>query len=884
VEAFRPGTANSRIVGADKGLKLPRQPRFLDELVLVPLKDGVLVDGSEQQHVFKGPAAQTLLPRLISLMDGSRTLVQLEMAFPTNHPRQVQAAISMLFDYGLIEEGSSEDTAAAVSNRETLAFLRRYVSTTRANSSGQEAYGRLSASRVIIFHREGAGKQAQALECILERTGIGSVVSLARELLSAGFPAADFLSQPLVVSLSFEQEDCEWHEELDDWCAKNRHSWLRSVVDQSGGYVDLGPLFEREKAPCYRCFREVHSRITAPWKEPMEQRPSANPDFWTAMLAVEITYFLAGIGPLDTARDFQRYNLDSLHAQSLKCVRLPGCPHCRPLAETPNHCLVDTAVVFEDYVGLRSRPLLSYRVQRDRSLMSGTLARQAKSLPNCKHLALEREMPKLDRGALDMLRDGATDSGHRVALADLTMILLMTAGIRDLGTGKERVNRWAATAGNLGSVELFVMIREIEGLAPGLYFYDPREHSLAWLRRRRGALEAEDFVRRIMRTDSCEMPAALVLLTGAFQRVAQKYGPFGYRLINFDAGAALSQLHLVAKALNIRSQTVTRWNDGLLENQLNLRPFAEQSTAVAALFGGDRRAVTTVFACPAALAPPQIRVSGSAKPSHDFCEMPPDRVLEMLYRESRMNEKDIEGHVASDTRSSQVERPSVGPPERPQTIVSLPSPAVGGQVFSEVLARRRSIRHFSDEPLFLAQVGTMLHYGSLADTRDWPDDHRAGVFLTFFVLARQVADLNPAVYTYDASHHALFLARDLPPVDEAIELYVQDEFASAPVVLWIVGDLAAACTHQGACGHRSLLLRAGAAAHRCWMAALAMGLSGSLIAGLVPGAARRQLGLDGYKKSSLLAFAAGHECLTSLGKELPGWGISSRNGTEFPRG
>jgi SagB-type dehydrogenase family enzyme len=861
VSYFQHAEASRDIPNSDSAVKLPQQPRFLSELVVVPLKDGILVDGSEQQHVFKGPAGQTLLPRLISLMDGSRTLIQLEVAFPDIHPRQIRAAISLLFNYGLVEEGTSEKNIPSGSNLETLGFLRRYNSTKRANSSGQEAYDRLSASRVIIFHRGETLQQAEVLKSLLERTGISSVTALARESLGLLCHVADVLKQTLVVSLSFGEKDCEWHKELDDWCAEHRLSWLRAVVDHAKGYMDLGPLFKRPESPCYLCFQEVHSRTSSRNKETFEQGSSSNSDFWIALIAVDITYLLARIGDSDPERDFKRYELNSWQSRALSCVRLPGCPNCRPLAGTCNYGHVDSAIVFEDYVGLRSRPLFSYRARQDQSRKGEALSKQAKRLPNCKHLALKREMPKLDRGTLDMCRNGLTDSVHRIRLDELATILLTTAGIRGFGTGNGNVNRWGATAGNLGSVELFVLVREVEGLPAGLYFYEPHEHSIARFQMRQGALKAEDFIRGVMPTGSREMPAALIVFTGAFHRVAQKYGAFGYRLVNLDAGAALSQLHLVARTLNIRTQTITRWADESLEDQLNLRPFAEQVTAIAALFGGNRYVLTTGFAGPAALAQPQLRAPTSAKPARDFCGMPLDEVLETLYRESRMYNKDPEFNVVSDTARIPAQKFAGRPSERSQTIVPLPPSNVGGRPLGDVLARRRSIRHFGAEPVSLAQLSTMLHYGSVADVRDWQDDHRAAVFLTFFVLARKVNGLNPSVYTYDASNHALHVTRDLVSVNEARELFVQDEFATAPMVLWIVGDLAAACDYQGAFGHRRLLFRAGAAAHRSWMVAMAMGLCGSLIAGLVPGAARQQLGLDGYNKASLLAFAAGHEAL-----------------------
>ena len=73
----------------------------------------------------------------------------------------------------------------------------------------------------------------------------------------------------------------------------------------------------------------------------------------------------------------------------------------------------------------------------------------------------------------------------------------------------------------------------------------------------------------------------------------------------------------------------------------------------------------------------------------------------------------------------------------------------------------------------------------------------------------------------------------------------------------MIGNLAAACASEGAFGHRRLLLQAGMAGHRIWLAALSIGLSGSLIAGLIPGVARRQLFLDGFREASLFGVAVG---------------------------
>ena len=74
-----------------------------------------------------------------------------------------------------------------------------------------------------------------------------------------------------------------------------------------------------------------------------------------------------------------------------------------------------------------------------------------------------------------------------------------------------------------------------------------------------------------------------MILTGAYHRITRKYGVFGYRLINEDAGAATSQLHMVANSLGLHSETVNQWADDLIEAQLRLEGQSEQCTACVAI-------------------------------------------------------------------------------------------------------------------------------------------------------------------------------------------------------------------------------------------------------------------------------------------------------------
>jgi len=79
------------------------------------------------------------------------------------------------------------------------------------------------------------------------------------------------------------------------------------------------------------------------------------------------------------------------------------------------------------------------------------------------------------------------------------------------------------------------------------------------------------------------LPDAAIVLTVAFHRTAKKYGLFGYRLINLDAGVALSQLQLVAAGLGISSQVESGLAIDEIERQLRLDGFEEQATLLVSL-------------------------------------------------------------------------------------------------------------------------------------------------------------------------------------------------------------------------------------------------------------------------------------------------------------
>jgi SagB-type dehydrogenase family enzyme len=833
--------------------ELPLRPRFIEELVVAPTGDGIAVDGADQLHLVWGDTARNVLPDLIPLLDGTRTQAEISAALPHVPAELLRSVLSSFFSWGLVEEGSEAVSSDLAVNADTLSFFRRYLGATGLNRNGSEAYERLLTTEIMIAESGPVGTASQDLQLLLAQTGFSRIQLLGRESIGSTLSSATTLRNALIVSLSVAGEEGEDYEELarlDDICAVKEISWLRICIDEMRGLVDVGPLFDRKQRACYRCFTEMHCGTKTDFhsRKPLD---IYGLKFWISLAAAEVVLRVSRLTPVDN-EGFRRYKLQDWNVLSLRFAPIPGCPQCRPLSggdqQQSSYASgrIDVGMLFEDYVSNRSRPSTPSKTDPTDLQMASELSRQSKRMPNSRQYSLAREIPELQRPILDVAAAGVR-TPRALSLATLGSLLMMTAGIRRSWSEKPTVTRWAATGGNLGSVELFAAVRNVDGLPPGYYFYQPREHSLAVVRPHRAQMPIEEFIRESVSCDQPALPEAMIVFTGAFHRVSKKYGPFGYRLVNFDAGVALSQLQFLAKSMGIRAHIACRWADDLIERELSLEPLAEQITAAVLLNQDESTCVGSKQPNVYSEVPPSTRAAVA------FCQRTVWDVLEMAYVESRV-------------KKSELNRPSSPVPQELQHInykilpasLPLPAPATGGAFVGDILRSRRSIRRYSPESLSMNQLSTMLSVAHHMDADAWPEEHRNGQSLTFLLLVQRVIGVTPGLYLYDSANHSLRLLREAFRFEELFHLYVQDEFALAPVAVWIVGNLAAACARHGAFGHRQLLLRAGAAGNQLWMAGLGMGLSGSLVAGIVVGSAARELGLDGYLKAGLLASTFGY--------------------------
>lgn len=194
----------------------------------------------------------------------------------------------------------------------------------------------------------------------------------------------------------------------------------------------------------------------------------------------------------------------------------------------------------------------------------------------------------------------------------------------------------------------------------------------------------------------------------------------------------------------------------------------------------------------------------------------------------------------------------------PDTVVPLPEPACCGTALWSVLQNRRAVRAYRKESISQSSLSTMLRTAIEGDAADWPAAEYSAR-MELLVVGWRVEGLAQAIYRYLPATHSLVPIGPAPDQEASgKDLVLQTEFADASAIVLVAGELSLALRQHGAWGHRNLLVRAGSAGYRLWLASLVAGLSGTVFAGLLPRAAQRIAGLDGYRRAGLFAFAVGH--------------------------
>ena len=203
-----------------------------------------------------------------------------------------------------------------------------------------------------------------------------------------------------------------------------------------------------------------------------------------------------------------------------------------------------------------------------------------RSYPGAPRVVLSgRDHDGLDVALGELLRRRASsrDFSTRATLAApvLGRLLYASYGVQGHRVAEgQRINaRPTPSAGSLYPIELYVALQRVDGIADGLYHYDPRSHELE--RRLDGPVQgrlADMTIGQAMLAQA----NVVVLMTAVFGRTMWKYKQRGYRYVWLDAGHVGQNLYLVADALGLGAVAVGGFYDAELHDLLAL-PAAEEA-------------------------------------------------------------------------------------------------------------------------------------------------------------------------------------------------------------------------------------------------------------------------------------------------------------------
>jgi SagB-type dehydrogenase family enzyme len=127
-------------------------------------------------------------------------------------------------------------------------------------------------------------------------------------------------------------------------------------------------------------------------------------------------------------------------------------------------------------------------------------------------------------------------------------------------------HRTAPSAGGLYPLELYVAARDVPGLRPGLYHYDPMRHALERL----GDGDGGEVASWYLEGEAFAPAAAHVVVAAVLPRLAIKYRERAYRFSLQECGHASQNLLLAAEAAGVAALPVGGFYDDRVHDSLEL--------------------------------------------------------------------------------------------------------------------------------------------------------------------------------------------------------------------------------------------------------------------------------------------------------------------------
>lgn len=152
-----------------------------------------------------------------------------------------------------------------------------------------------------------------------------------------------------------------------------------------------------------------------------------------------------------------------------------------------------------------------------------------------------------------------------LSLAELAYLLWCTQGVKSIQPHLVTF-RTVPSAGARHAFETYLLVNNVEGLAPGLYKFLAVDFQLAKLE----TVEqiSDTITEACMRQKFVKKSAVTFIWTAAAYRMTYRYGQRGYRYLHLDAGHVCQNLYLAAEAIDSGVCAIAAFDDDSLNSAL----------------------------------------------------------------------------------------------------------------------------------------------------------------------------------------------------------------------------------------------------------------------------------------------------------------------------
>jgi len=198
-------------------------------------------------------------------------------------------------------------------------------------------------------------------------------------------------------------------------------------------------------------------------------------------------------------------------------------------------------------------------------------------------------------------------------------------------------------------------------------------------------------------------------------------------------------------------------------------------------------------------------------------------------------------------------------------VITLPEATLPpGMPTEHAIARRRSIRDYSGEPMTIAELGQLLFLATGIAAEEWGAPHRtapsSGALypIETYPVIHNVTGVEPGIYHYSIEHHALELVRAGDMRETIVQQGLSQEYlGQCNVVLFLTQILQRMRFKYQDRSYRYGLLEAGHIGQNVYLAATSLGLGACGIGAFMDDEINAMLGVDGVEEATVYMLAAG---------------------------